>query len=825
MAILERIIPSMFHRRMLLLGALSLASLGVLALQASRLTLGRGDELRREAEARLVRRVWLPTYRGSILDRKGRVLAKDRPSYDLRVDYRVITGDWARTMAVQSARRSVGHRWLDLSPEERETIVGERWSQYQAHLDRAWNVLAERAGITREKLDLARDAVITDVSSKFDHIATIRRVKAEDDYKGRGEEITPKIAEQIEKASTRPIAEQSASHTLLARLRDDVAFEIQSLLDQEVEIDGADDRGTRSYSFDEPSLRQGDRAPLLPGVEIVDSGDREYPLEAVPVQIDLSTLPGPLKSDATREIVADGVACHVLGRVRDRIFGTSRNERTGEVTPGDADRRAAYLQSNPAYAARAIIDSGGQPIDRGEYRDGDRVGDSGVELSQENALRGLRGMLSRRVDTDEQVTLPPEPGRDVHLTIDAMLQARVQAIMSPELGLATVQEWHGQHSETQPLGTPLFGAALVLDIDTAEVLAMVSTPTFTRRQLREQPDLLFDTRAHPELLVSTPTLNRCIDKSYQPGSIVKAMLLSEAITRGNYTMGRGIECTGHLLPNQPNMYRCWYYKRFKRTHNDQLGHNLDGDEAVMCSCNIFFFTLGQRLGIGGIRDSFRAFGVGEDFELGIGHEFAGRLGQDRAGKGLTLGDAIQMGIGQGPVSWTPLHAADAYATLARDGVRVRPRILANAPRGEPVDLKLDPAGLEMAKRGLWMSVNDDRGTGHHLSIGESAKREPIFNAPGIKVWGKTGTATASPIVDRAPDRTPGIDEQDGEDHEPPRKGRILEEGDHSWFVVMAGRDRPKYVIAVVVDFGGSGGKVSGPICNQIVHALIAEGFL
>ncbi len=217
--------------------------------------------------------------------------------------------------------------------------------------------------------------------------------------------------------------------------------------------------------------------------------------------------------------------------------------------------------------------------------------------------------------------------------------------------------------------------------------------------------------------------------------------------------------------------------------------------------------------------------MGEEYALGIGHEFAGRLGQDRAGKGLTLGDAIQMGIGQGPVAWTPLHAADAYATLARDGVRVPPRILANAPRGEPRDLQLDPAGLEMAKRGLWLSTNDQRGTGHHLSIGEVGQRELIFNAPGVKVWGKTGTATASPIVDRLPDRNVGADEQDGEEHDPPRKGRVLEEGDHSWFVIMAGRDRPRYVIAVVIDFGGSGGKVSGPICNQIVHALIAEGYL
>jgi penicillin-binding protein 2 len=83
----------------------------------------------------------------------------------------------------------------------------------------------------------------------------------------------------------------------------------------------------------------------------------------------------------------------------------------------------------------------------------------------------------------------------------------------------------------------------------------------------------------------------------------------------------------------------------------------------------------------------------------------------------------------------------------------------------------------------------------------------------VRVWGKTGTAAASPI----------IGDPDGETGPEPRQ--VLAAGDHSWFVVLVGRDRPRYVISVVTDFGGSGGKVSGPICNQIIHALIAEGYL
>ena len=171
-----------------------------------------------------------------------------------------------------------------------------------------------------------------------------------------------------------------------------------------------------------------------------------------------------------------------------------------------------------------------------------------------------------------------------------------------------------------------------------------------------------------------------------------------------------------------------------------------------------------------------------------------------------------MGIGQGPVSWTPLHAANAYATLARGGVRINPRLIVGQARPEAVDLGLDQSAVAEALDGLSRAVNDHEGTGNHLTI-EGTGEEPIFNTPGVKIWGKTGTAAASPLLGADPD---------GEGPDPKQ---ILAAGDHSWFVIMVGRDRPRYVISVVTDFGGSGGKVSGPIANQIIWALIGEGYL
>jgi cell division protein FtsI/penicillin-binding protein 2 len=137
-----------------------------------------------------------------------------------------------------------------------------------------------------------------------------------------------------------------------------------------------------------------------------------------------------------------------------------------------------------------------------------------------------------------------------------------------------------------------------------------------------------------------------------------------------------------------------------------------------------------------------------------------------------------------------------------------------------VETGLDTAAIGDALEGLRGSVNDPRGTGHHLTFevmgagGPEQAREPIFNARGVSVWGKTGTADAPALVA----------DPDGEGPEAPR---VLRDGDHSWFVVLAGPEggRPLYSIAVMMEYAGSGGKVSGPIANQVVHALVAEGYL
>jgi penicillin-binding protein 2 len=324
--------------------------------------------------------------------------------------------------------------------------------------------------------------------------------------------------------------------------------------------------------------------------------------------------------------------------------------------------------------------------------------------------------------------------------------------------------------------------------------------------------------------VNFPLINKVIARPYPPGSIAKAMILCGAVAHGDYTIGERIACTGHLFPNNKEQFRCWVYREHYgfATHSARLGHDPDAAEALMVSCNIFYFTLGRRLGSEGIIDTYMRFGLGEHWNLGVGDEYPGQLGSDPYPKKggpyvprpVELNEATMMGIGQGPVSWTPLHAADAYATLARGGVRVEPHLIDDPSRPpQRTETGFEPRAIAVAMEGLRRSVNEHDGTGNHLLIDQ--KSEPTFNAPGVDVWGKTGTAQTSPTW---------ID-PDGPDGPMPRE--IARDGDHSWFVVLVGPKgrSPKYSIAVMMEYAGSGGKVSGPIVNQIIHALVAEGYL
>jgi penicillin-binding protein 2 len=796
---LTKLIPSMFQRRLLLfVGGMSiLAALPLM--QMARVTLVRGSSARAEAERRLVSQQWLDTVRGEIRDRKGRVLAVDRPSMNIAVDYPVISGEWADAQAARKARRLAGSRWAQLSPTERDQAIAAALPEFDQRLEDMWNLMARTAGVSREEIDQRRSELRQQVELLATTITERQRLQrerslnrergtfVEDDVSGTQAATPPDTpAHTVRTADVRrPIREEAEPHVVLENVPDAIGFEFQRL-----------ERSTIMPTSDGAKPQ-----PLLPGLRVLDARRREYPLRAMDVPVDLSVFPAPLRrtgENSTAFVRVSGTAGHTLGWMREKLFRE------------DVERRPMIRPDGS--------------LDRGHYRPGDSVGQAGIEQAAESSLRGDRGVRTTQLDTGRESTVDAARGRDIDLTLDMMLQARLHALFDPSLGLTVVQPWHNprrledqapRHQEL-PRGTPLNGAIVVIDIDTGDIVAMVSHPSPSADEVKTAP---VDPERDEYLLAH---LNRAIDKPYPPGSIVKPLILAAAVTQGRLGPSETIACTGHFFPDKPLLYRCWIFKQFHDTHSNKLGHDLSGSEAIKVSCNIFFFELGRRLGPQGMFDWYTRFGVGPAserynvFGLPADIEPSGLLHENRGSIPLPekaqSADAVLMGIGQGPITWTPLHAADSFATLARGGTRLLPRLRQDQPQRRH-ELNLNPASVRVALEGLRRACSEPDGTSYAITFdrGDAPRvKERVFTAPGIDIWAKTGTADAPPFI---------ADLAFNGAHE-------AFDGDHAWCVFLAGvNGHPKYAVSVVIDHGGSGGRVAGPVANQVVYSLIAEGYL
>ncbi len=750
----------MFYRRLLLLSGIAVAVAVVLALQMARLTLVHGAERRRQAEAALQQTQLIPTIRGRILDRRGLVLAEDRPGYDVAISYEVITGEWAFSKAASEARKANANRWAELSPHARERAILELLPQYERQLDQMWQTLSDLTGEDRAELDQRRATIIAWVTGMATHLYA--------DWLRQRQELLDEPVSLSDVAQ--PIREQRMAHVLVNDISTSALAHIRSFI-AEAEV--------------EPNLAVWQHVKIEPATR------RVYPMDQVTVTVDRSSFPGPLRSDKPVTLTVDGPLLHIVGTMR-RIWREDVEERPFSRT----------------VDGQTVVDLGG-------YLPGDTTGRWGIERAQERRLRGLRGKRIVQLDSRSEQFVEPTPGRDVTLTIDAMLQAHIAAILQPELGLMARQPWH-EKDPVGPEGEPLCGAAVVLDIASGEILAAVTVPTFSSDLLQTNPDAIWKDYLY------RPGINRAVSMPYEPGSTLKALVMAAAVTDGAISVDGTINCIGYLdPPGNPNMYRCWIHKQYNHQHGP-----LRGDAALCQSCNIFFYTLGRRLGARRLVEWYYRFGLGEPTWCGLADENGGDLPDltrpiTAGTPGFQEHDAIFMAIGQGPVRWTPIQAVNAYATIARGGRVIPPTILLDgdrpAERPHPHDLRLNPAGVKLTMDGLYDAINHRLGTGHHITI--DGQRELNINISGVKVYGKSGTAEAAPLREPIDDNGDGL---------PDRWGEVLRKGDHAWLIAIVQRDdapRPQYVVAVVVEYAGSGGKVAGPIVNQILYAMRAQGYL
>jgi len=748
------------RQRIGFLAVIVLVAIAGLTLRLWAITMWQGEEFREEAESRLDRSIWLPTIRGSILDRRGRVLAQDIPAWDVAIEYDAFNGNWVREHAQRDARRELGRSlWSKLPKPTRDAATTAHMAPWQQSLDAVLDAVAKECDVSREILNERMREIATRVERRAE--STWAQQKDRRAKSGDG-------AEEDFKADA--IREQRMSHVIVHSVSDAVAFSIRKL---------------------------GDEVPGT--VEVLDATRRVRPWQGADVRIDASTFPLPLRKSGEITVRAEGVLDSVLGSVREDLWAE------------DVARR-------PFTKADGSIDTGGYGPTP------DLIGSKGIEQGYEDWLRGARGELRERLDTKEIDRVDPTPGRNLKLTIDASLQARVQAILNPRLGFTKVQPWQHGGKSLLPDGTALASAAVVIEVETGEILAMCSWPSAA-----DAEQLSPSERSR-----LVPGLDRAAEAVYPPGSIVKPLVYAGAVTQGKFAADGTVICNGHYFPDFTDKARCWIWRpeHGMSTHTAVTGGPLSVEAAISRSCNIYFYTVAHRLGLRGLIDWYRQMGLGQTLGTGL----QGPLPADkRVVAGESAGilpsendifmleqrhDAftpIILGIGQGPMAWTPLQAANAYATLARGGVLRDARIVmddaALPPDRRSGSLNIPEQARRRALEGLRQAVEESYGTGHHVKYVDGSS-EVIFDVPGVQVRGKTGTAQASPLAyDSDGDGTRDV------------KVKGL---DHSWFVGLVndrGEANPKYAIAVLVEFGGSGGKTSGPIAEQVVRALMDEGYL
>jgi penicillin-binding protein 2 len=408
---------------------------------------------------------------------------------------------------------------------------------------------------------------------------------------------------------------------------------------------------------------------------------------------------------------------------------------------------------------------------------GFRIGKAGIEKVYDLSLRGNGGSSEVEVNAVGRVIRElnrkeGEPGTDITLTIDMDLQR-----------LAT-QRLEGES-----------GAAVVLDVRTGDVLALVSTPGFDPNAFNrglsneEWQALISNPRA--------PLANKAIAGQYAPGSTFKVAVALAGLEKGAINPNTTVKCWGRTRLGNA-YFHCW-----KRG-----GHGpVQLHDALTQSCDVYFYEVAKRVGVDRISAMARRLGLGQTLGLDLPGERTGLL-PTRDWKLATIGVPWQMGetlisgIGQGYVLATPLQLAVMTARIANGGRAVTPRIARGAPPPEgaepeqpPDDLGLVPGHLQLVRAGMIDVVNGRRGTARASAIKE----------PGMEMAGKTGTSQVRRISKA--EREAGVFKNE----DLPWKRR-----DHALFVGYAPVDAPRYAVAVVIEHGGGGSKAAAPVARDIL---------
>ena len=424
----------------------------------------------------------------------------------------------------------------------------------------------------------------------------------------------------------------------------------------------------------------------------------------------------------------------------------------------------------------------------GRYEQGDMIGKNGLEKIYESNLKGKKGFKEIEVDASGRELktlrkLSPKAGNSLVLTLDSRVQNRLEKLMDEVSGKSPVE-----------------GSVVVMKVQSGEIIAMVSKPSFdpnffaTGVSRKKWNNLVRDEK--------NPLQNRAVNGQYPPASTYKLVTAYAALSEKVVEPESTIFCPGYFRLGKRN-YRCWK----KRGHGKMNLH-----DALVQSCDVYFYTLGHRLGIDNLAKYANRLGLGELTGIELQGEKPGLVPSRQWKKRFKNepwfpGETISASIGQGYNLVTPLQSVRMISTIANGGILIRPYLVKKIEDSDgkliqeffPVvnrNIGIDSEVLKHLKEGLRGVVHEAHGTGHRARL------------KNVTVSGKTGTAQVVGMK--------ASDEIDPEE-EIPYSFR-----DHAWFVAFAPYEKPEVAVSVIIEHGGHGGTTAAPIARKILETYFTH---
>ena len=435
------------------------------------------------------------------------------------------------------------------------------------------------------------------------------------------------------------------------------------------------------------------------------------------------------------------------------------------------------------------------------YTIDDIIGKTGVEYIFEKYLKGKDGQKQVEMSVDgtitgESVTENAIAGSDVVLTIDSNLQQVTENALENCINKIR-NGGFSQRYDAQG------GAAVVMNVNTGEVLSVASYPTFEPQWFvggisQENWAYLRDDSRHPQL-------NKTTQSTYEPGSTFKMVTAIAGLETGAITTKERINDTG-VYRKYNSEWKCWYYTSYHRGHGYQ-----NVTQALQHSCNYFFYETGDRMGIDNLAKYALHFGLGKKTGIELPNEKDGAVASRETyaklrnnGK-IGPGDVLNAAIGQGDNNFTPMQIAKYISSIANGGTIVKPTIVKSILNSDNTEVSreeiesytnekvgyqdtddgitINPESIAVAKEGMRMAASEAGGTAYN-----------IFKNFTQEVAGKTGSAEA------------------GKD----KNGNDLV---NAWFVCFAPYEKPEVAVVVMIENGGNGNYAA-----EVARDVLAQYF-